>query len=276
MTSLQAIGRIGAVADELDRLDAGLAAFGDREDQIDAVVRLFDDFGCDAHVIAAGTAIDFGDALGVRLHHRARQRAARLGLDFRRKLLVLDLLVALEGDAADHRVFDHDDHDPAAGLVDPHVLEQAGLDQRLQAVVDLGLVEAAAGTRLEIGADGLDFDAAVALDGDRRHGLGGRRRRHKHSRQRGGHRHGEHDQGGQQAPPHSHSKHHAQRALVIPVPARTPTNRQIPTCCTACSQFRRGGKPDIAVQFHFHSKTLPIGNVTKKPLHDAARCRMSL
>src|SRR4249920_1291963 len=34
----------------------------------------------------------------------------------------------------------------------------------------------------------------------------------------------------------------------------------------ACSQFREGGKPDIAVRFHFHSKTLPMGNVTKKPL----------
>src|SRR5712671_2288681 len=36
--------------------------------------------------------------------------------------------------------------------------------------------------------------------------------------------------------------------------------------CTACSQFRGGGKPHIAVRFHFHSKTLPMGNVTKKPL----------
>ena len=67
---LEAIGRIGVVADELDRLDAGLRALGDGEDQIDAVVRLLDDFGVDAHVIAAGAAVDFGDALGVRLHHR--------------------------------------------------------------------------------------------------------------------------------------------------------------------------------------------------------------
>ena len=84
-----------------------LRALGDREDEIDAVVRLLDDFRVDAHVIAAGAAIDFGDALGVGLHHRTRQRAARLGLDFRRKLFVLDLLVALEGDPADHRIFDH-------------------------------------------------------------------------------------------------------------------------------------------------------------------------
>ena len=42
---LEAIGGVEDVADELDRPDAGLAAFGDREDQIDAVVRLLDDFG---------------------------------------------------------------------------------------------------------------------------------------------------------------------------------------------------------------------------------------
>ena len=104
---LQPIRRIGDVADELDRLDAGFRALGDREDQIDAIVRLFDDFGRHGDVITAGMAIDFGNALGVGLHHRTRQRAARLGLNFRRKLFVLDLLVALEGNAADHRVFDH-------------------------------------------------------------------------------------------------------------------------------------------------------------------------
>ena len=78
-----------------------------------------------------------------------------------------------------------------------HVLEQAGLDQRLEAVVDCGLVQAAIGAGLEIGADGLDLDTPVALDGDRSQGLSGCRRRHKHGRQRGGHRHGKHDQGGE-------------------------------------------------------------------------------
>ena len=77
----QAIGRVGAVADELDRLDAGLGAFGDREDQVDAVVRLLDDLRGDADVIAAGAAVDFGDALGVRLHHR-RARSVPRGLDW--------------------------------------------------------------------------------------------------------------------------------------------------------------------------------------------------
>jgi hypothetical protein len=40
---------------------------------------------------------------------------------------------------------------------------------------------------------------------------------------------------------------------------------RFPTCCTACSQLCHGGKLTTAMQFHFRSKTLPIGNATKKP-----------
>src|ERR1700682_1082636 len=153
---LETIRGISAVTDKIDRLDTGFPALGDRENEIDPVVRLLDDFGIDAYVIAAGAAIDFGDALGVGLNHGTRQRAPRLGLYFRRKLLVLDLLVALEGNAADHRVFDHCHQQVPARLADSNVLEQAGLDQRFQAVIDTGLLETPAGTRLEKGGKGFD------------------------------------------------------------------------------------------------------------------------
>ena len=84
----QAIRRNRAVADELDGLDAGLAAFGDLEDEIDAVVGLFDDLRNDRDVVTSLTAIDFRDALRIRLHRSAgtgcraastapRSRAAR-------------------------------------------------------------------------------------------------------------------------------------------------------------------------------------------------------
>src|SRR3981081_4582131 len=133
---LETIRGISVVTDKFDRLYTGFPALGDRKNEIDPIVRLLDDFGIDAYVIAAGAAIDFGDALGVGLDHGTRQRAARLGLDFSRKLLVLDLLVALEGDAADHRVFDHGHHQATARRVDPDVLEQSGLDQGFQAIID--------------------------------------------------------------------------------------------------------------------------------------------
>ena len=163
---LQTVGRISLVADELDRFDAGLHTFGDREDEVDAVVRLLDDLGRDTHVVAARAPVDFGDALGVGLHHRTRQCSARLGLDFGRKLLVLDLLVALEGNTTDHRVFNHRDDKAAACAVNLHVLEQAGLDQGLQTVVHAAGVECAVRAGLEVGADRVGFDATVPLDRD--------------------------------------------------------------------------------------------------------------
>ena len=115
ITSLQAAVEIGVVADEVDLLDAGLVAFVDLEDEIDAVVRQLDDLRIDRDVEAAAAAIDFDDALHVGLHRRPRQRAARLRLHFGLELLVLDLLVALEGDAVDDRVLDHGDDEAAAG-----------------------------------------------------------------------------------------------------------------------------------------------------------------
>ena len=53
------------------------------------------------------------------------------------KLLVLDALVALELDAADHRVLDHRDDEAAALPVGSARREQAGREQRLDAFVDL-------------------------------------------------------------------------------------------------------------------------------------------
>jgi len=109
--------------------------------------------GRNTHVIAAGVAIDFGDALSIGLDHGAGQRAARLGLNFRRELFVLDLLVALKGNFADDRIFDHGHDQATARLIDLDVLEQAGLDQRFQAVIYVALVETPAGTRLEVRTD---------------------------------------------------------------------------------------------------------------------------
>ena len=58
-----------------------------------------------------------------------------------------------------------------------------------------------------------------------------------------------------------------------PAPPRTG---RFPFAALLVANFAGAANADIAVRFHFHSKTLPMGNVTKKPLHDAARCRMSL
>ena len=72
----QAPRRIGLVADEIDRLDAGLLALLDHENQIDAVVRPLDDLRRHGDVEAAVAVIDLDDALGVGLH-RWRATACR-------------------------------------------------------------------------------------------------------------------------------------------------------------------------------------------------------
>ena len=158
---LQPVRRIGAVSDEIDALDAGLLSFGDLVDEIDAVVRQFDDLRHHTHVIAAGAPIDLDDALGIRLNHRARESTARLGLNLERELLVLELFIAFEGDAVEDRIFHHRHHQATARLADAHVLEQTRRVERFQTGIDRCGVPA-----LEIGTDGVGLDAAVAFNDD--------------------------------------------------------------------------------------------------------------
>ena len=154
------------VADEHDLLDRRLVAFVDFEDEVDAAVSALDDLGFDPHIEAAAAAIDFDDPLHVGLHGGARQRPARFRLDFGAQRLVLDLLVALERDAADDRVFHHRHHQPVADQIDPHVLEKTGGVERFQRFVDFERIGALAGPDADIADDGFAIDAPVALHND--------------------------------------------------------------------------------------------------------------
>ena len=107
----------------------------------------------------------------VGLHGRALQAAARLGFDGRRKLGVLDPLVALEDDLVQHRRLVQVHDQSFTGAFDRHGFEQMRSDQRFQRRVARGLVEAPVGRSVEIGADSRDIDALVAFDGNQRSGL---------------------------------------------------------------------------------------------------------
>jgi hypothetical protein len=163
---LQTARRKRVRAGEADILDAGLIAFGYFEHQIDAVVRQFDDLGLDAHVEPSAAVIDFDDALHVGLHGRLGQRPARFRLHFDLKLVVLGLLVAFEGNAVDHGIFDHGDHHAAAGIVNTDVGKQACGVKRLKSFVDFLGAKPATGAGPEIRANGFRFDAPVAFDND--------------------------------------------------------------------------------------------------------------
>ena len=91
------------------------------------------------------------------------------GFDDRVEFLVLDLLVAFEGDAVEHRGFMQMHDQPLAGALDRDIVEQAGCQHRFQRRIARGFVEASVGRGVEIRTHRLGVDAAIALDLD---GLG--------------------------------------------------------------------------------------------------------
>ena len=95
------------VADEIYAADAGEFAFVDLEDEIDSIFRELDDFGLDRRAEPAMPAIKVEDAFDVVLYPGAGIDDARAQLDLGVELLVVELMVSLEGDAVDDRVFDH-------------------------------------------------------------------------------------------------------------------------------------------------------------------------
>ncbi len=148
------------------RQDGGLPAFLDFIDQIDAAVRQLDDLRDHGDVVAAAPAIDFDDALHIRLNDRARQGAAFFRLDLELELLVLDPGVALERDPVDDRIFHDRDNDSPTRLPNVDLLEQPGPEERLVGFVDLVGAQPAARAGPEIGADGGGFDPPIPLDID--------------------------------------------------------------------------------------------------------------
>src|ERR1700730_3255762 len=139
-----------AIADELDDLDAGFSALADFEDEIDAVIRNLDDLGFDMNVKPSAAPIDFDQARDIRLANRERNHSPSLRLDFGSKLLILDLLVALEGNAIDYRIFDDGNDEPSALNARSDVLKQTGGIQCFHALIDLERVQSTAWSRPEV------------------------------------------------------------------------------------------------------------------------------
>ena len=86
------------------------------------------------------------------------------------QLIVGELVVALEGDAVDQRVLDHAHDQRVALAAEPHVLEQAGGVERLQAAIEPVGVERVARLHQHVGEDRAGLDSLIALDLDGRDG----------------------------------------------------------------------------------------------------------
>ena len=113
---MQGVVVIDLVADEIDAGDAGGRPFGDREDQIDAVLRPLDDLRIDAGGEFAVAAIEFDDALDIGLHLGAGEDAARLDLDFLVRSLVETLSLPSNTTWLMIGIFDHLDRQGAVPL----------------------------------------------------------------------------------------------------------------------------------------------------------------
>ena len=98
------------IADEVDAPDLGDLALVDFEDQIDAILFQRNHLRLDGGGEAAAATVYLEDAPGVVLNPRLRIDHARPELHLGLEGLVVDALVAFEGELVDDRVLHHLDH----------------------------------------------------------------------------------------------------------------------------------------------------------------------
>ena len=159
--------RHGFVADEADFLDRELVAFLDLEDEIDAIARGIDRLRLDPHVEIAALAVKRDDVLDIVVDDGARQRPAVFRLQRLLEVFVLDLLVALEDEPRNGRIFDDRHQDAIAGLRNFHVLEKPGGIQALQRRIERAGIEPAGGAGVKMRADHRRIDMPIAGDCNR-------------------------------------------------------------------------------------------------------------
>ena len=134
------------------------------KDQIDAVLRLLDDFGFDRCGEPALATIQRQDPFDIVLDFGAGIDDARTQGNFLFDVVVFQPLVAFKRDAVDHRIFDHGNDQRSPFATDRHVGEQAGAEQAFQGPIDPAIVVGIAFLDQHIRQDGSRFDTLVAFD----------------------------------------------------------------------------------------------------------------
>ena len=135
--------------------------------QIDALVPGADRLRIDPRREIAALSVKLDDALGIVVDHGARERPARFRLHRLLRVLLLDLLVALESHPLDRRIFDDLDQDVIAVPGNGHVLEQPGRVEALERHIERRRIEVSVGVGMKMRTDHLRVDVPVAADGDR-------------------------------------------------------------------------------------------------------------
>lgn len=125
------------VADKADALDLGDTALEHLEDKVDAVIGPANDARLNACGDPALLKIGFGDLVRVGLGGRGRIDPARLRLQKRREVLVVDAPVALDRNAVDRRILDDPDQERVALRDDLDALEKTRILDVLEGIVQL-------------------------------------------------------------------------------------------------------------------------------------------
>jgi hypothetical protein len=121
--TLQARRSEFVIAEEGDALDAGLGAFLDLENKIDASVAAGHRGRLYLNLVAAVPVIGLDDACHILTHRRFGHCTARLKTDLVGEVLVLDLLIAFESHMLDHRRFNDGNDQAPAGPDDIHFVK---------------------------------------------------------------------------------------------------------------------------------------------------------
>ena len=124
--------RIDQIADKVDAPHMGHWPFGNLEDQINAVLRLFRHLGGNGGGKMARLAIERDDALHIRLDPGSGEDGTRLGLDLVAQLVLLESAVVFKNHPVDDRVFNHRNDQGRALLANGHIGKQARGKKRFQ------------------------------------------------------------------------------------------------------------------------------------------------
>ncbi len=172
----------GAVAGEGDALDLGVLALDHLEHEVDAVLRAADDHRLHLRGDPALVGIGLGDRFGVLLGGGRVEHVARLGLQQREQLVVLQALVAFDVDPVDQRKLGDLYNQRRAARVDGDGFEQAGGDETLVGVVQFSRTHRLATSESQIGHHRVGLDRVEPFDLHRVEGIALRRRRCRQQR----------------------------------------------------------------------------------------------
>ncbi len=166
--AFQLAGRVGVVAGKHDLSDREFAAFPDFEHKVNAFAIGRDCLWLDPHLEVAALTVKLDNAFDIVVHDGPRQRSALLRLHDVSQVVVLDLLVALEHQFHDGRIFHDGDTDMITIPRNLHVLKKPGAVKAFQRAIDCCGIKPPVTGCVKMRPDQRGIDVPIAVDRNRR------------------------------------------------------------------------------------------------------------